>query len=933
MKPIVNGFGQQGMKAIARLLILCLAHNSVAGVYLATRVLFFTPFSAVADAFLDEANSGKTLGGALQSDFTLPDVDAPTGTMTLKNGTVAGQTLQQNELFQEIQPGSMDAAVAAYGDNAAMGTHINDKLDELGSSGSNQGIAYQTLLGSNTALPNIKDDPIWTTSDNVLGQKTSDINEQFTGCEKNTTFNEKSCSVHVKDLKTCKKAAKAETCRVTRNITYSPVVRFGSGDGKLASCGLGCTYLYTGTVGDNYWSASGCQVYTWTASFVVSRPEAIKTVTVDNVQYDDQTKIYVNDALVYTGQSGWGDSCELNNSWNENPGTDMTAAFKQAAAGGTVTVRQETRVGGNGEGFSRLKVMADLDITELFTDSPVGCRERVSNAWPPNGQPPNWVITGSLADQASTAWWQCTDAAHTRTFGGVTVSTSIPDTFNSFADILPDPPVSPPAPICYSAVSRPPGHVKLPCFTDLDGYEICPEYDYNMEAHDSCESFQNNAACGYVGEQCADGALSPITGACQEFIVTYDCGKSQTTGCGLVKTTNKTVCDSEIRCIGGECVDQAEESSKDFTRAAAALQTLNQAQQSNGCDINSGTCKLFAGEALSCQMADLSILGKVDCCNMPFEGSWIEYLNLGFQSWELTDTSVQAYSVAEYGSEAVANMGAWNLTLQGTAFADAYSGIQQAYTAITEPFTSAYDSVVSMLGEKIGTDLGIETMKQQAMQYAADWIGETFGQQAAETLFSIGSDGAVSGLSATLSSVFTVVGIIYAIYQIAKMVVQLIFACTEDETKLNMLKDQRLCTQPNAIGTYCSADFLGSCLARREAYCCFSSAFGRVFQEQARPQLGLNFGSPRNPECSGLTLAQMKQLDFDKMDLSEWINMLKITQHLPVDGASADAMYDKGTVTKGKLRGTQNQNTQDRLNTQTKDSDLDGIRQHLLDNL
>ena len=106
-----------------------------------------------------------------------------------------------------------------------------------------------------------------------------------------------------------------------------------------------------------------------------------------------------------------------------------------------------------------------------------------------------------------------------------------------------------------------------------------------------------------------------------------------------------------------------------------------------------------------------------------------------------------------------------------------------------------------------------------------------------------------------------------------------------------------------------------------------------MFQEQARPQLGLNFGSPRNPECSGLTLAQMKQMDFDKMDLSEWINMLKITQHLPLDSASADVMYDKGMVTKGKLRGTQNQNTQDRLNTQTKDSDLDGIRQHLLDNL
>ena len=43
------------MKTIASLLIMCLVHNSVASAYLATSVLFLTPFSAIADAFIDQA--------------------------------------------------------------------------------------------------------------------------------------------------------------------------------------------------------------------------------------------------------------------------------------------------------------------------------------------------------------------------------------------------------------------------------------------------------------------------------------------------------------------------------------------------------------------------------------------------------------------------------------------------------------------------------------------------------------------------------------------------------------------------------------------------------------------------------------------------------------------------------------------------------------
>lgn len=585
-----------------------------------------------------------------------------------------------------------------------------------------------------------------------------------------------------------------------------------------------------------------------------------------------------------------------------------------------------------------IKVEADPDITEQFIDNPAGCRQNMFNAWPVDGTAPGFVSTGSLNDQASTDWWACTDASNSRVTGSVTLTTQ--DWAQYLSPILPDPPATPPAPICYSAETRVPGHITLPCFTDKDGYQVCPEYDYNLDEHTSCDELTSNPQCKYVSETCADGAISPITGTCQEFIITYDCGTDSPANCDQVNDGEKTICDSGIRCMGGECVDQKTESNKDFIRAATALQTLNQAQQSSGCNPSTGDCALFAGEPMECQMADLSILGQVDCCNMPIQGSWIDYMWLATNTWELADTSVEAYSIAENGAVLTDMVGAWNMVSTGSVLQAPIGIITDTWSAVTEPFTSMYDSVASMLGEEIGTNLGIEAAKQQVVQWMGEWIASIFGETAASTLLAATSTtvGTVttttySTAGSMLSSIITVVGIIYAIYQIAKMVVQLIFACTEEEVKLNMLKQQRLCTSASEIGNYCSSKTLFGCVARKEAYCCFSSPFSRIFQQQARPQLGITFGDPKAPTCEGLSINKISQLDFDKMDFSEWIDMMKISNQLPEGSLTADSMYDKANVTKGKLPNTQNTNAQDRLNTQTQDSDIDAIRQHLLDNL
>ncbi len=930
-------------KPIAWALIVCLTHNPVAAFYMMTGLLFFKPFPAFADTFLDQAAAGQSFGTGLMTGYTIPSVNSSTGEMMLTNGAVAGQKIQQNELFQEIQPGSMDGISDSYGDTAAFGAQVNNDLGSLTTGTSTQAYAYQTLLGANTSMPNMVNDPMWKTSDDIYSLKSPLINDLFNGCEKKTSFFETACPIHMEDLKTCKKTLKTESCKVNRVIT--PISDSSKPVQKVSVSNASEVFFNESALPDvvsmqvgnpyNGWNqGGGCWYESYTLTINVVDSTRLISATLTNVVGDGGAQVFIDGTRIWNYGGG---GCLDIDPWSSSPNMDILPYLTPGQHTITFTIFSDDDSTPDGGSYFTIKKQPDFD--ESFIDYPAGCRQRLFASWPPSGTAPTFVSSGSLNDQASTDWWQCTDASNSRTFGSITIT---PDPYARYLQpILPDTPASPPAPICYAAQTRTPGHITLPCFTDKDGYQVCPEYDYNLDEHTSCDELTSNPQCVYVGETCADGAVSPITGVCQEFIVTYDCGTDNEASCDQVNDGEKTICDSGIRCMGGECVDQGTESNKDFIKAATALQTLNQAQQSNGCDPSTGDCALFAGEPLECQMADLSILGQVDCCNMPIQGSWIDYMSLAFNTWELADTSVEAYTLAEYGAGYLTpSFGAWNLVASDTVFSAPVSAITDTWSAITEPFTSLYDSVASMLGEEIGTDLGLEVIQQQIVQWMGEWIASIFGDAAAATLLTATTTG--TGAAATtsytmagsmLSSIITVVGIIYAIYQIAKMVVQLIFSCTEEEVKLNMLKQQRLCTSAGEIGDYCSADTFFGCVARKEAYCCFSSPFSRIFQQQARPQLGMTFGDPKTPSCEGLKINQIASLDFDKMDFSEWIDMLKISNHLPANSAAADTMYDKALITQGKLPNTQNDNAQDRLDSQTQGSDMDAIRQYLLDNL
>lgn len=90
--------------------------------------------------------------------------------------------------------------------------------------------------------------------------------------------------------------------------------------------------------------------------------------------------------------------------------------------------------------------------------------------------------------------------------------------------------------------------------------------------------------------------------------------------------------------------------------------------------------------------------------------------------------------------------------------------------------------------------------------------------------------------------------------------------CNASEKQLAYARNQKLC---HKVGTYCAKKILGKCIQKKQSFCCFDSKVSRIFQEQARKQLGIGWGKAKSPKCRGLTIEELTSLDWEKFDLSE----------------------------------------------------------------
>ncbi len=104
--------------------------------------------------------------------------------------------------------------------------------------------------------------------------------------------------------------------------------------------------------------------------------------------------------------------------------------------------------------------------------------------------------------------------------------------------------------------------------------------------------------------------------------------------------------------------------------------------------------------------------------------------------------------------------------------------------------------------------------------------------------------------------------------------------CSKDEIDLIDKRNKNLCIYLGKT----KSKTLGATIIVKHKYCCFGSLLNKVIQAQGRKQLGIGWGSPSNPNCRGLTLSEIMQLNFDEMDFSEFFIEIKKRMKLPKVG-------------------------------------------------
>jgi conjugal transfer mating pair stabilization protein TraN len=114
--------------------------------------------------------------------------------------------------------------------------------------------------------------------------------------------------------------------------------------------------------------------------------------------------------------------------------------------------------------------------------------------------------------------------------------------------------------------------------------------------------------------------------------------------------------------------------------------------------------------------------------------------------------------------------------------------------------------------------------------------------------------------------------------------------CSSEELQLHQRDAKGLCAY---VGSYCSSSFLGICLTKQKAYCCFQSKLSRILQEQGRAQLPKPWAKPKTEQCLGFTLDEFARLDLSKMDFSVVYAEFTAAAKLPDDLTTAAELQQK----------------------------------------
>lgn len=366
--------------------------------------------------------------------------------------------------------------------------------------------------------------------------------------------------------------------------------------------------------------------------------------------------------------------------------------------------------------------------------------------------------------------------------------------------------------------------------------------------------------CVSAGDSCVyvdDVVGSDTYNQCIATEKKYTCTKPQ-------QTANISRCGYEPMCYNGNCFTPpgtkcaptatGDECTTDLSQVMVGLETSRQA----GNYMTQDNLKLFSGEADRCDRRAASVLGagigSKSCCNIDSVDakSNSDVLTPGMQFGRalVMNTGTQASKyVFDYmmSSSAFQNAGqaAWGAGLIS-------DGTQASIAGANPTFNPASLASYSPIA---GLSIGFGGSAIAGASTTTNLIGMTTKS------YSFGS--AAGGLQLQFTPMLFYVAIAMKVWQMYNEALQ----CDETDYKTATKNKGKLCYD---TGTWCESKDCGllgcTCKKYRTGKCCFNSKLARIINQQGRVQLGLNMR-----DCDGFTVAQIQQLDWSRIDLSEFI--------------------------------------------------------------
>lgn len=858
-------------------------------------VFLVAPAAVYADAITDAGAEGHAFG---QSLLKAPANDDGKIYWQKQDGSGPVESMDAADLFPGMGAADYSADMDTnFGDDNAAQAFGASTLLNLENEDSVYADAYRGIKKATeeNEHPDYINEPFLDRSKEVMDGDDPIFDTVFGGCVEVPQGTTGGNSVHIPDYKTCEKLKDDSGSCLAEHPYTVELLRHKDGPFNLQSCGPGCLNLWIGQVGNNYWSGY-CSIFEQTTTIEMIAPGAVTSATLEYAKWDDYMQVYLNEDKVWNGPNDnfppeTAGACELSTSWETNPGVDITPWFQNA---GDLTFKIRVSVTDKGEGYARIRILYDPKKTIVGDawDISAECQQR---------------ITG-LQDGVCTGTMTCTDMPFLDADG----CAELYDVKYCESDFVPSP-IAGISPLCRQVQvdADCSGYYTgdLECYIDVNGEEQCPVNEGGNL--DTCTQYAADPQCAFVSSSCV-GNSTGASGACYIVEQVWDCGTNVSIP-GTQQST--TLCAGAVRCMGEECVSHPKENNPDFARAASAAQAMNFMAMNMDCSVdingNSG-CTVFGGDGYECKKA---LGGWQNCCETPTGISLADYFAMGMATWKVANQTGLITKLADLGMNIP---GAWN-AVTNTASA--------TWSTITKPITSAWGSLVqSTTGAtaEAVSSFSIEQLKQQVTNKIGEFVTETFGEEVAASFFT--EQGGEYVVNETLVNAANFLGTAFMIYAIANILVQIIYKCEPEEFELGAKRELKSCTY---IGNYCNQEhpILG-CIEKRESYCCYDSPLARIVQDSVHDQLAQPWGTPEAPQCGGLNLADLDQIDWNQVDLDEWYGILVEGGVIPQDAAEFDTQYSMDSATTNPYAGVPTPNSLERANDrmQEMDNDIDATR-------